>query len=236
MLRCGAVSCGAIDAHARLWLGSGSPHGLNDHDRSEPPAELRIERIAQALKTGTVRRPRVRAKPSRDEATFRALTVAISGSSTLERMPEESSRFPRGRTRRSSELLPRTRSALSGQLAAATRDAERKCWSVRQVRLMNAAPRPVPLRKGAIVRMSPGQVEGQAYLDLQFEDGHVERWLGSTETQDEMPSSLVGWGQEVAEQHCAGFIADMGITWGYRPRDAFDATPVEIVIENSTQM
>lgn len=94
------------------------------------------------------------------------------------------------------------------------------------------SPRPVPLRKGVIVLVGVDEVLAQVYLDLQFEDGHVERWLGSTSSRDHVPDDLVAYGREAAGE-CIALLADIGIAWGHRPDEAFHEAPVEIVVETS---
>src|SRR3954468_5631026 len=101
------------------------------------------------------------------------------------------------------------------------------------------------LRRGAVIRVaSPGDAVSAgapayavAFVDLRFDDGHVERWLGSGSIRDEglVPySSLVGWGAEVADEHL--MTGDLGMAFSDLNRQALREAPVEIVIEWNSQL
>ena len=56
---------------------------------------------------------------------------------------------------------------------------------------MKDAPAPTPIRRGALVRTeAAGPSDGEArtlilsFVDLRFEDGHTERWLGPGSVTD----------------------------------------------------
>jgi hypothetical protein len=71
-----------------------------------------------------------------------------------------------------------------------------------------------------------------SFVDLQFDDGHIERWLGSASVRDEdlvAYGDLVSWGAEVSEEH--SMIGDLGMAFAAVDRDALHRAPVEVVIE-----
>ena len=71
-----------------------------------------------------------------------------------------------------------------------------------------------------------------SFVDLRFEDEHVERWLGVGELRDEeavVYANLVAWGRDVAQEH--SLIGDLGMAFSALDRDALEDAPVEIVIE-----
>jgi len=82
-------------------------------------------------------------------------------------------------------------------------------------------PAPAVLRKGAVVGVAgPGPEAvpispkyALVFIDLQYDDGHVERWLGAGSLHDD-PSqpfpcdSLVQWGKEVVEEQ--SMLGDLG--------------------------
>ena len=79
------------------------------------------------------------------------------------------------------------------------------------------------------VPKQPGHwTTAQAYVDLQFADGHVERWLGAWNASTE-PGDLLAYGALAVDEHEP--VADYGMTWGDAPREAFAQAPVEIVVE-----
>ncbi len=78
------------------------------------------------------------------------------------------------------------------------------------------------------------------YADLQFDDGHVERWLGSgwlheREPDDDEPleplESLVQWGREAFEDQQDSLLAELGREFTGDPHDHLASVPIEIVIE-----
>jgi hypothetical protein len=88
------------------------------------------------------------------------------------------------------------------------------------------------IRKGAIVSVPEKQghwTTAQAYVDLRFADGHVERWRGAWNSSTD-PGDLLAYGLAAAEDHEP--IADYGMAWGDAPRDEFAAAPIEIVFES----
>lgn len=95
-----------------------------------------------------------------------------------------------------------------------------------------SGPRPVVLRKGAIVSVpkEPGHwTTAQAYADVQFADGHVERWRGAWNASTD-PGDLLAYGAAAAQEH--DLVADYGIACGGAPRQALGRAPVEIVVEH----
>jgi hypothetical protein len=101
-------------------------------------------------------------------------------------------------------------------------------------------PAPSILRRGVVIRVQgPGDDTPDAapawaisFVDLRYDDGHVERWLGSGSVRDEdlVPyTELVAWGTEVAEEH--SLIADLGMAFSNVDREALENAPVEVVVE-----
>jgi hypothetical protein len=103
-------------------------------------------------------------------------------------------------------------------------------------------PAPKIVRKGAVVRIagagddtaSAACAYAISFVDLQFNDGHIERWLGSGSLRDdpEHPvhyAELVDWGAAVAVEH--SMIADLGMNFSSVDRRALDDAPVEVVFE-----
>src|SRR3954451_13703133 len=96
------------------------------------------------------------------------------------------------------------------------------------------------LRRGAVIRVaSPGDAVSAgaaayaiAFVDLRFDDGHVERWLGSGELRDDdlvAYRGLVAWGADVTAEH--SMSGDLGMAFSNPDRQALDDAPIEIVIE-----
>jgi hypothetical protein len=103
-------------------------------------------------------------------------------------------------------------------------------------------PAPEIVRKGAVVRIDAAEHDASAaagayaiaFVDLRFDDGHVERWLGSGSLRDDpsdpvLYSELMGWATSVATEHT--LIADLGMNFSNVDRRALETAPVEIVFE-----
>ncbi len=103
-------------------------------------------------------------------------------------------------------------------------------------------PAPEILRKGAVVHIAGEPHNGSAaasayaiaFVDLRFDDGHVERWLGSGSLRDDpsdpVPySKLVAWGADVAAEH--SMDADLGMSFSNVNRQALSDAPIEIVFQ-----
>jgi hypothetical protein len=103
-------------------------------------------------------------------------------------------------------------------------------------------PAPEILRKGAVVRIAGGPHDASAaaaayaisFVDLRFDDGHVERWLGSGSLRDDPSdpvsySELLAWGAGIPVEH--SMIADLGMSFSNADRRALADAPVEIVFE-----
>lgn len=104
-------------------------------------------------------------------------------------------------------------------------------------------PAPLVLRKGAVVRVAgPGrELAAPAYaisfVDLRFEDDHLERWLGSGSLRADTPvphSELISWGTEVALEHALS--GDLEMTFSGVDRRALSTAPVEIVVAWSARL
>src|SRR3954451_2769831 len=107
------------------------------------------------------------------------------------------------------------------------------------------APMPKILRRGAVIRVAGAVDEAApaapayavAFVDLQFDDGHVERWLGPGSLRDEdlvQYDSLVAWGVAVAEEH--PMIADLGMAFSPLNRQALSHALIEVVVEWNAQL
>lgn len=103
-------------------------------------------------------------------------------------------------------------------------------------------PAPEVLRKGVIVRIAGGEDQTPAaanayaiaFVDLRYDDGHVERWLGSgslrDDSSDRVPyAELMGWAVEVAEEH--SLIGDLGMSFSNVDRQELAEATVEVVYE-----
>jgi hypothetical protein len=105
-------------------------------------------------------------------------------------------------------------------------------------------PAPRVLRKGAVVRVGgdgstlPVEAYALSYLDLRFEDGHVERWLGPGHTRtlaDVAPGQLRVWGEEVIDEQGACLIEELAWSFQHLGSHLLEV-PVEIVVEWNAQL
>jgi hypothetical protein len=98
------------------------------------------------------------------------------------------------------------------------------------------------LRRGAVVRIPATAlapelpVLGITFVDLEFEDGHVERWfgpgtLGSTPEEPDM-ETVVEWAiDDVADGQAEPLLEELAGDGLEIPPDGLARTPVEIVFE-----
>jgi hypothetical protein len=98
------------------------------------------------------------------------------------------------------------------------------------------------LRRGAVVRIPSTAlgpelpVLGITFVDLQFDDGHVERWfgpgmLGST-PEDPDTETVVEWAfDDVADGQADALLSELAEEGLEIPPGALARTPVEIVFE-----
>jgi hypothetical protein len=104
---------------------------------------------------------------------------------------------------------------------------------------------PESLRKGAVIRVAgSGEERGMAapayamaFVNLRFDDGRVERWLGSGSIRDDdlvAYDGLVAWGGEVADEHL--MLSDLGMAFSNFDRQMLRDAPVEIVIEWNAEL
>jgi hypothetical protein len=94
-------------------------------------------------------------------------------------------------------------------------------------------PAPTVLRKGAVIRLADGKdADALSYLDVRFEDGHVERRLGPGE-QRAAPgdSELVAWGEEVIDLQGELIIGELGMSYSGVSTAVLAEVPTEIVVE-----
>jgi hypothetical protein len=98
------------------------------------------------------------------------------------------------------------------------------------------------LRRGAIVRIPAAAlgpelpVLGVTFVDLEFGDGHVERWFGpgllGTTPEDPDLETVVGWAQDdVVEDQADALLWELSEDGLEIPPGALARTPVEIVFE-----
>ena len=77
----------------------------------------------------------------------------------------------------------------------------------------------------------------QAFLDLRFPDGHVERWLGPGSAsrlcgEDDGMRALQTWAERVCEDFAFDIACDVARDYaGYDPREVDATTCSEVVIE-----
>jgi hypothetical protein len=98
------------------------------------------------------------------------------------------------------------------------------------------------LRRGAVVRIPSTAlgpelpVLGITFVDLQFDDGHVERWFGpgmlGSAPEDPDMETVVEWAQDdVVDGQAQALLEDLAEDGLAMPPDALARTPVEIVFE-----
>ena len=109
---------------------------------------------------------------------------------------------------------------------------------------------PTVIRKGAVVRVAAEDAERAlsaavhaiTYVDLQFDDAHVERWFGAgwlrdAEQPDELDaSSLVAWGRAAFDDQETTLLGELGRAFTGDPHDHLASAPIEIVIEWNARM
>lgn len=98
---------------------------------------------------------------------------------------------------------------------------------------------PTVVRKGAVIRVAGGSAPGTpalalSYVDLRFDDGHFERWIGPGQpgefpSGDDPGAALVSWGAEIIDQHGDDLRVEMAMDFTEVPADL--DVPVEIVVE-----
>jgi hypothetical protein len=106
---------------------------------------------------------------------------------------------------------------------------------------------PAVLRKGAVIRVAGTQADAVltvpawaiSYVDIQFDDGHVERWLGSGSLHDDLTRPLpydtvLAWGEAVADEH--SMIRDLSMAFRNVDRQAVENAPTEIVVEWNAEL
>jgi hypothetical protein len=104
---------------------------------------------------------------------------------------------------------------------------------------------PEILRRGTVIRVAGSGATRRtaapayaiAFVDLRFDDGHVERWLGSGSIRDDdlvAYDELVGWGREVADEHL--MLSDLGMAFSDFDRRTLRDALVEIVIEWNAEL
>jgi hypothetical protein len=98
------------------------------------------------------------------------------------------------------------------------------------------------LRRGAVVRIPSTAlgpelpVLGITFVDLQFDDGHVERWFGpgvlGSAPEDPDMEIVVEWAlDDVADGEAEALLSELADDGLEIPAGALARTPVEIVFE-----
>lgn len=99
------------------------------------------------------------------------------------------------------------------------------------------------VRRGGLVRIAGGpgdevaQAHALAFLDLRFDDGHIERWTAGGSLRDlpvgpgDMPV-LLAWAREVADEHAFSVMCDVAHDYDVPSPRVVDRLPCEeIVVE-----
>jgi hypothetical protein len=98
------------------------------------------------------------------------------------------------------------------------------------------------LRRGAVVRIPTAvlgpelPVLGLTFVDLQFDDGHVERWFGpgvlGTTPEDPDFETVVEWAEEdVVDDQAEALLSELAEDGLEIPPGGLARTPIEIVFE-----
>jgi hypothetical protein len=108
---------------------------------------------------------------------------------------------------------------------------------------VKSAPAPVPIRCGSLVRTeASGQSDAGArtvvwsFVDIRFDDGHVERWLGAGSVA-RFPSGgralqrLNRWAEEFVNEQLPDLRGEVARSFVGVDRADYDQLPVEVVIE-----
>ena len=145
--------------------------------------------------------------------------------------------------------MPRYRDeagSVAGSFPFAGRRKQKRYWDARArgtVGLMKLSPAPVPVRRGALVRTEatgPSDADARtlvlSFVDLRFEDGHVERWLG--------PGSIAGfpsgesalerlqtWAEEVADDQLMSLRDEVAMSFDSVDEAHYQGWPVVVVVE-----
>jgi hypothetical protein len=96
---------------------------------------------------------------------------------------------------------------------------------------------PTVIRKGARIRVATAAAEALAYVDLRFDDGHVERWIGPGEIRGGgAAADLVAWGEEVVETQGDALLEELRESFGPHFVAGLAGVPVEVVLEWDTDV
>jgi hypothetical protein len=105
------------------------------------------------------------------------------------------------------------------------------------------APAPLPIRCGGLVRTEARDATDTdartlilSFVDLRFEDGHVERWLGpGSITQfaggEGALQRLNRAAEEVADDQLMSLCDEVAMGFRHVNRDDYEGLPVEVVVE-----
>ncbi|MFA9269786.1 MAG: hypothetical protein ACEQSX_03395 [Baekduiaceae bacterium] len=104
-------------------------------------------------------------------------------------------------------------------------------------------PPPEVVRRGGLVRIAGGpgdavaQAHALAFLDLRFDDGHVERWTAGGSLRDlpvgpdDMPA-LETWARRIADEYAFSAMCDVARSYDVPSPAVVDRLPCEeIVVE-----
>jgi hypothetical protein len=75
-----------------------------------------------------------------------------------------------------------------------------------------------------------------SFVDLRYDDGHVERWLGPGSVAgfpsgDRALERLNQWAQDVADEQLTSLRSEVAMSFAGVQRTDYDALPVEVVVE-----
>jgi hypothetical protein len=108
---------------------------------------------------------------------------------------------------------------------------------------MKRSPAPVPVRCGGLVRTEARDASDRgartfvlSFVDLRFDDGHVERWLGPGSVAgfpsgDRALQRLKRWAEDVAEEQLDSLRGEVAMSFVGVERADYDGLPVEVVVE-----
>ncbi len=85
------------------------------------------------------------------------------------------------------------------------------------------------------------RAEALSSVDLCFQDGHVERWLGPGRIAEagDVPqtvTALVAWGEEVIDEEGDSLLCELAMDFSDVSHNALADAPIEVVIQWNHEM
>jgi hypothetical protein len=80
----------------------------------------------------------------------------------------------------------------------------------------------------------PGPTWAQSYIDLLYDDAHVERWFGTSHLAPERPATAaeaVLWGREIIQVDEETLLFDLGLDFKRSLKAELTGASVEVFIE-----